>query len=597
MTLLLRSRRVLQPSLPGFDTAGMINENVAAARSLTCVLKVRLVTKYPGQEEAAGDSKVPTLVAYKRGKPIGYGVDAIEQAATQDGELAKWFKLHLHPDSMKVVDEPPEYGTDKAPVFEVPPLPNGVTLKTVYKHFLKWVYLHAVDFFKNNTVDGERIWQRLGDKAFIVLATPNGWDVTQQGFLRQAMIDAGIISKGQDEDRLFFVTEGEASVHYALHYSQSRSWMNVGSLFAVTDAGGSTVDSTLYRCKAMMPKLVLEEVTGSECVQAGGVFVDRGGHRMLMEKLNGSKFAVADYMDGIMEEFERKTKRRFDGTQTSIIRFGRDWDNDKSVGIVKGRLTLSKDEVASAFRAVIPRIVSSVSNLLDARKVEHLLLVGGLGESPYLRKALKDTFGGKGVSVVTVDESTKKAAAEGAALWYIRQLVVARAVRSTFGIILWRPYDAGTFHRERRHRAKMDHDGSMKMVDLWETWLKKNHVVGEETSLTFNYFSIYKKMPSDLGTFSQDVFAYDGEDDIKWGRDEHGQLARDVRTVCTLRADLSGLRSCLRAQRGPKGEEFYRVDFVISILLGGTSLKARLVWQEGDERREGPVTVIPNSII
>lgn len=46
-------------------------------------------------------------------------------------------------------------------------------------------------------------------------------------------------------------------------------------------------------------------------------------------------------------------------------------------------------------------------------------------------------------------------------------------MRSTFGIILWRPYDAGTFHRERRHRAKMDHDGSMKMVDLWETWLKK----------------------------------------------------------------------------------------------------------------------------
>ena len=61
----------------------------------------------------------------------------------------------------------------------------------------------------------------------------------------------------------------------------------------------------------------------------------------------------------------------------------------------------------------------------------------------------------------------------GAALWYIRQLVVARAVRSTFGIILWRPYDPNTFHRERKHRAKLDHDGSMKMVDLWETWLKK----------------------------------------------------------------------------------------------------------------------------
>lgn len=163
------------------------------------------------------------------------------------------------------MDEPPEYGTDTPPTFEVPPLPTGVTLKKVYKNFLRWLWDHAQEFFKNNTVDGERIWNRLGDKSFIVLATPNGWDTTQQGFLRQAMIDAGVINEGQDEDRLMFVTEGEASVHYALHYSQSKSWMNVGSQFAVTDAGGSTVDSTLYRCKALMPKLVLEEVTASEC--------------------------------------------------------------------------------------------------------------------------------------------------------------------------------------------------------------------------------------------------------------------------------------------------------------------------------------------
>ncbi|KAG8760330.1 hypothetical protein FRC14_003342 [Serendipita sp. 396] len=559
--------------------------------------QVRVVTKYPGQEEAAGDSKIPTLVAYKRGKPIGYGVDAIEQAAAQDGELAKWFKLHLHPDSMKVVDEPPEYGSDTTPTFEVPPLPSGVTLKKVYKHFLRWLWDHAQDFFKNNTVDGERIWERLGGKSFIILATPNGWDTTQQGFLRQAVIEAGIINKGQDEDRLFFVTEGEASVHYALHYSQSKSWLNDGSMFAVTDAGGSTVDSTLYRCKGLVPKLVLEEVCASECVQAGGVFVDRGGQRMLTEKLSGSKFADAAYMVDIMDEFERKTKRKFDGTQTSIIRFGKDWDNDRAHGVVKGRLTLSSEEVASSFRAVVPRIVSSVSNLLDGRKVEHLLLVGGLGESPYLRKTLKDTFGNKHVSVVTVDESTKKAAAEGAALWYIRQHVVARAVRSTFGIILWRPFEPNSFHKQRKHRAKMDHDGTMKMVDLWETWLKRNHVVGEETSLSFNYFSIYKKIPSDLGTFSQDVFAYDGEEDIIWGRDDQGNLAKDVRVVCTLRADLSGLRSGLRAQRGPRGEEFYRVDYTISVMLGGTSLKARLNWYEGDERKEGQVIVIPNSIL
>lgn len=91
---------------------------------------------------------------------------------------------------------------------------------------------------------------------------------------------------------------------------------------------------------------------------------------MLTEKLASSKFADAAYLTDIMEEFERKTKRKFDGSQTSIIRFGKDWDNDKPHGIVKGRLTLSKEEVTTAFNAVLPRIVSSVSNLLDGRKVE-----------------------------------------------------------------------------------------------------------------------------------------------------------------------------------------------------------------------------------
>lgn len=198
---------------------------------------------------------------------------------------------------MKISDEPPAYGSDAPPPFEVPPLPSGVTLKKVYKHFLKsaisllfrtstdwpvrYLFDHAQNFFKNNTVDGERIWERLGAKSIIVLATPNGWGVSEQGlnfslgitfssdvfagFLKQVVVDAGIINKGQEEERLLFVTEGEASVHYALHYSQSRTWMKEGALFAVTDAGGSTVDSTLYRCKAIMPKLVLEEVCASEC--------------------------------------------------------------------------------------------------------------------------------------------------------------------------------------------------------------------------------------------------------------------------------------------------------------------------------------------
>ena len=95
-------------------------------------------------------------------------------------------------------------------------------------------------------------------------------------------------------------------------------------MFAVVDAGGSTVDSTLYECKKTIPKLILEEVCASECVQAGSVFIDRAARHMLVAKLHGTRFCDETYIQDILGEFERKTKRKFDGTQvSSIIKFGR----------------------------------------------------------------------------------------------------------------------------------------------------------------------------------------------------------------------------------------------------------------------------------
>src|SRR5258706_12365252 len=92
-----------------------------------------------------------------------------------------------------------------------------------------------------------------------------------------------------------------------------------GVFFAVVYAGGSTVDSTLYECKETTPKLILEEVRVSECVQAGSVFVDRAAQLMLEAKLQGSRFAEEACIRGILGEFERKTKRKFDGAQVSAI--------------------------------------------------------------------------------------------------------------------------------------------------------------------------------------------------------------------------------------------------------------------------------------
>ena len=62
-------------------------------------------------------------------------------------------------------------------------------------------------------------------------------------------------------------------------------------------------------------------------------------------------------------------------------------------------------------------------------------MVGGFSESPYLRKMLREANDLRGTQTISIDDGTKKAAAEGAAWWYLRQTVVARASRSCFGSV------------------------------------------------------------------------------------------------------------------------------------------------------------------
>ena len=70
---------------------------------------VRVVQRWPGQPQAAGDCKVvpisikssyfdavqvPSLVAYRNGQAVAFGAQAEKYARNDDRvEIAKWFKL------------------------------------------------------------------------------------------------------------------------------------------------------------------------------------------------------------------------------------------------------------------------------------------------------------------------------------------------------------------------------------------------------------------------------------------------------------------------------------------------------------------------
>ncbi|KAG8778127.1 hypothetical protein FRC15_010959 [Serendipita sp. 397] len=302
--------------------------------------------------------------------------------------------------------------------------------------------------------------------------------------------------------------------------------------------------------------------------------------------------------------FESKTKRLFDGTQTSnVVDFGGNKDNDRSYGIIKGKLILSKDEVAQTFDNVIGGIVESCQKLLRGRRVEHILLVGGFGESPYLKKRLMDIFSKQGATVVTVEQPSRKAAAEGGAIWYIKRQVKARAARFTLGTISSVAVHRAE-HLERIESAFVDSDGLLTVRNTFTTLVKKDEVLDDDYSHTASFAAVFSAVemlfiPESVNR-KMDIYAWEGEGDAPvWAENEEGdEIIPGLRLLCSLEADMPRLKESIKEMTGPGGKKYFQSDIRVLIFLGGTELTARLQWSEGQEKNcDGPVGIISNSTV
>lgn len=198
----------------------------------------RTVNYWP---ESPHESKIPSLVVYDRvGRVVACGAEALTpsmkaRVVKEKLSVAKWFKLHLHPTNITIGAPATLVGRDGAsnpttivPDFEVPKLPPRVTIEQVYSSFLSYLVKNAREWYIANTeCDGAKIWDKLIGSAQLVMAIPDGWDESEQNILKESLVKAKLLKK-VDEDRVDFLREAEAAVHFALAKSPADcSWLKV----------------------------------------------------------------------------------------------------------------------------------------------------------------------------------------------------------------------------------------------------------------------------------------------------------------------------------------------------------------------------------
>ena len=102
-------------------------------------------------------------------------------------------------------------------------LPKGKTIVDVFSDFMRYLFHSTKTFFVavSSGRKGELRWNSVSSNIELVLTHPNGWGGPQQSQLRAAAVQAQLVpNTPAGHERVHFMTEGEASLHFCATHTQ-----------------------------------------------------------------------------------------------------------------------------------------------------------------------------------------------------------------------------------------------------------------------------------------------------------------------------------------------------------------------------------------
>ncbi|KDR67667.1 hypothetical protein GALMADRAFT_257920 [Galerina marginata CBS 339.88] len=553
------------------------------------VPKIQPVTRYnlcdDGEKKRTTSiSKVPTVIYYDElGSARALGAETTDEAVEAKGWMKiEWFKLYLRPTSAPGADVTPK----------LPPLPPNKTVIDVYADFLRYMQRCAKDYIID--AHGSELWTSVEkDRIDYVLSHPNGWEGKQQSTMREAAIQACLISDSTDDhERIVFITEGEASLHFAAHDGVLDAAIKKGGSIAIVDAGGGTIDLSCYRKKKKVSdeRGTFEEVTPSQSYFHGAVFVTLNARVFLESHLKDSVYL--ENVDKILHSFDTTTKLRFrDANQPQFVKFGSATDNDPSHDIRLGQLKLNGNHIAVFFKPSIECITHAI---LEQRKIahkpiSHVVLVGGFSASDWLFERVRESLEPLHLKVLRPESQPNKAVADGAISFYLDHFVRNRVSKFAYGMfgVTYNPTikEHKKWRASRGESAIVDTSGVEVFHDCFSIFLPKGAVVSEGKEirpLDDRYLRTAEmdKTRQPLHEMHATLYCYRGDKKAVFRQDD----PEGFTPVCTISAKLDRIPE--RVNKNLQGREYREKTFYIVLLFGKTEFRAEIGWKEnGKEKR------------
>ncbi|KAJ7641482.1 hypothetical protein FB45DRAFT_900316 [Roridomyces roridus] len=549
------------------------------------VPKFEEILRWPKQ--ATADAKVPSVLYYdKDGKPRAFGAetddeDVIIQAEENEWSKAEWWKLHLRPSHLPIIQD-----------LKLPPLPDNVTLDQILADHLRYIIAQVKEYMVTTYSDGLALWESVSPSMYCILTTPNGWEGVQQRRMRDAAIQAGLVDESGGR-RIKFVTEAEAAILYAAESGNVNDWLVLDGQLILCDCGGGTVDITGYKIDAIEPALRLSESSASRCYLAGAVCVTQAAERFFRDHFKGSEWDSEVAIQRMVHQFDTIAKKKFSDEEFSYVQV----DGHKSVKqyeVVRGRLKLTRAQMQSFFAPSLEKIMEGLEVAFENGDwlADRIILVGGLASSPYIFRQLADWGKGKGISVIRPDGPTVKAVANGALAWHLDSTVGSRIARYHYGLSLRRTYDPDDPECvEREHLKSQNLSGSWYIRGGWAGIVEKNDTleVGEEFIRSYT-----REMGARTEGFEFKVplWVYRRSKPPPFIMFPDGKTRQPgFELVCHVNGNLEKCYDAAPLSISSVSKNYKMITFDVCLALGETELTARLRWKEDDVDTYGEATV------
>ena len=349
-----------------------------------------------------------------------------------------------------------------------------------------------------------------------ILTVPALWNEEHKLFMRKAAVKAGIINEENSFNLLLCLEPEGASIQVREDSEEAlKKKITKGSIIVVLDCGGGTVDITINKmlCEPDEKFLSNEVLSSTGGCEWGSKYVDANFENFLKEFLGEKLFAVyqknASMRIDILDAFEI-LKKKFNPENVKHSRLqlsylGENLTPDILKNLVNNYnllhpdskisqrgssgIDLSNELMISFFEPLINKIINKVKELLEETKKKagyypkFIFLVGGFGESPYLRQKIKKEFESNEL-IVLIPKRPLVSVVRGACMFGLNPFsITSRIAKKTYGISTLGIFD------EKKHplNKKVMIDGEAFCENIFDTFVLKDDSISVNQEIVKTY--------------------------------------------------------------------------------------------------------------